>query len=67
MIRKRKQAADDRDERLRAAERGSDEVSEQDERVQRQLGLVDKLTKGWRRVHAENHLARLFRDEGQLG
>ena len=67
MSRFRRQEPSDQADRLRAAEQASEEISEQGTVTERQLGLVGRLTEGWRRVHEHNHLAKLFRDEGQLG
>lgn len=67
MTLKRRQHGDDRQERLQRATGASEEVERQGEAVNRQLSLVDRLSEGWRRVHATNHLAELFRDEGHLG
>jgi hypothetical protein len=63
----RKQREEDLAARLQQAEGAADEVSQQEAKVTRQLGLVERLTEGWRRVHQTNHLAQLFRDEGHLG
>lgn len=63
----RKQREEDRAARLQQAEGAASEVSQQEDKVHRQLGLVARLTEGWRRVHQTNHLAQLFRDEGHLG
>jgi hypothetical protein len=67
MTAKRRQRTNDAQERLQRAESASAEVSRQGETVNRQLSLVERLSEGWRRVHAVNHLAELFRDEGRLG
>lgn len=67
MSRTRKHRATDREERLREAEDASVSVAGQGKTVDRQLSLVNRLTEGWRRVHATNHLAQLFKDEGRLG
>lgn len=66
MRRNHRHRAEDRAARLAEAEGASGTLDEQDEKVNRQLSLVDKLLKGWRRVHETNHLAQLFHDEGQL-
>ena len=63
----RRRRAEDREERAREAEGAAKVLHEQDQRVNRQLSLVGKLTAGWRRVHETNHLAQLFTDEGRLG
>lgn len=67
MTLRRRQHGDDAERRLQRASQAAEEVSRQGETVDRQLSLVDRLTEGWRRVHATNHLAELFRDEGHLG
>lgn len=63
----RKQRAEELEERLREAEGATASVEDQSQTVKRQLGLVDRLAAGWRKVHEVNHLAQLFRDEGHLG
>lgn len=67
MSRTQKQRTTDREARLREAESAAEGVGEQGRKVENQLSLVRKLTNGWKRVHETNHLAKLFRDEGQLG
>lgn len=67
MTLRRRQRADDQEERLHRAEKAAETVDRQGEQINRQLSLVERLTEGWRRVHAVNHLAELFRDEGRLG
>jgi hypothetical protein len=67
MSRVQRQRTEDREDRLREAEGAAEGVAAQGRRVETQLSLVSKLTNGWRRVHETNHLAQLFRDEGQLG
>lgn len=63
----RKQRRQDQEARLHEAQEASATVDEQTVRVKSQLGLVKRLTLGWKRVHEVNHLANLFRDEGHLG
>jgi len=63
----RKQRATEQQERLQRAENASEAISAQKEQVEEQIGLVSRLLKSWRRVHEENHLAQLFRDEGRIG
>jgi hypothetical protein len=60
----RKQLRSEQDARLRAAEAAHDRVTEQGEKVDRQLSLVGKLSEGWNRVHEFNHLAELFQPKG---
>lgn len=62
----RKQRHEDQTERLREAEEAAEVVESQGERVNVQLGLVERLTRGWRRVHERNHLAQIFHEQGGL-
>lgn len=63
----RRQREGDRQERLREAVGAAEDVNANGRTVRRQLNLVQKLSEGWRRVHAVNHLAQIFSDEGRLG
>jgi len=65
-IRSRKERELDREERMREAESAGSDLEQQEADLQGQLGLVSRLTEGWRRVHEQNHLAQLFREEGWL-
>lgn len=67
MTARRRQQVEDTDARLREATSVSEAVSAQGEKVTRQLSLVERLSEGWRRVHATNHLAELFKEDGHLG
>lgn len=64
---KRRQHGEDQEERLQRAAMAGRTVDRQGETVNRQLSLAERLSEGWRRVHAANHLAELFREEGHLG
>jgi hypothetical protein len=59
----RRQRRQDAKERLREAELAADSIADRGKSVDRQISLVERLTEGWRKVHAENHLAQLFSEE----
>lgn len=67
MTRNGKQRTSDREDRLREAEGAAEHIRHRGQKIENQLSLVRRLTNGWRKVHETNHLAQLFKDEGQLG
>jgi hypothetical protein len=63
LLRSRRAAEDDRAERLEAAQRAGRELDQAAERADSQVSFVNRLMRGWKEVHAANHLAELFREE----
>lgn len=62
-IRRRNPRSDEIAERLAAAEEASESVAVNRDIVDDQLSLVERLARGWDKVHERNHLAELFDKE----
>jgi hypothetical protein len=52
--------------RVERAQQAAKAVERQEDQAKIQLSLSERLMRGWRRVHEQNHLAQLFHEEGRI-